>query len=526
MTSQRRDAGPALRAQSAILFIAIVLTAAAIYRPWQTLPFDIWDFREFLPLLKSAEGPWNQLVALVEYYATHGRANLLFYASFVVQWQLFGLDPSGWQWWRFGLMLLVLLLSMVFLRRLGASPWGAAAGTALLVASSPVQRGWIQLMAEPQALALLLVAGLLALDYQGAERWGRRAWLIAALVLGVFLSKEVVGVLGGFVLLLAVCRGADGTWRWPLWQRRDFLLAGLTAGVVVVVSALLFYVRGLPVAEGYGMSYGAGSLDPVRLGENFLRAMLPHHVAADIRLGFVYPSNVLFILVVVLGVHQRMDATVGKRWRTLLESAGVLLLPLAGAAIYWPWPKWDSFYGLPFFFGSVLLLAVAVTVFEAAGAVRRHLAHLATAAIVGYSALVAQRSLSISEAILRLNVELAHEMAVLGPAATVVVVGPEEESRRLPVTGIEIKEYAAAIGLADLDSLPRVFEAGCEAVPPLLAGGAGSILLVSYSYGCGRLPGATTSLQQEFAYRDWLSLGQRHGNLTMDFIAVVSGGNP
>ena len=66
----------------------------------QTLPLDIWDFREFLPILNRTHGGWAQFVALLDYYAHHGRMNPLFYATFVVQYHWFGVDASGWQWLR------------------------------------------------------------------------------------------------------------------------------------------------------------------------------------------------------------------------------------------------------------------------------------------------------------------------------------------------------------------------------------------------------------------------------------------
>lgn len=198
----------------------------------------------------------------------------------------------------------------------------------------------------------------------------------------------------------------------------------------------------------------------------------------------------------------------------------MLALPLAGALAYWPWTKWDSFYGLPFHYGAVLLLAVAVTDLEAAPPVRRAVIRVAAIAILAYLAVGAQQLLGISDAILRLNARLAREYVALGPSATVAVLEPADPARQLPVGGIELKEYAIAMDWASREDLPTVLEGSCETAGPLLEGRGGSLTLVSFSYGCGRLPGAPASLSEEFAYRDWLSLGRRTGMLVADLVPV------
>ena len=68
-----------------LIALAGLAVAGYVYRPWVGLPFDIWDFREFVPLLRRTPGALAQLRDLLGYYASHGRQNALFYATFVAQ---------------------------------------------------------------------------------------------------------------------------------------------------------------------------------------------------------------------------------------------------------------------------------------------------------------------------------------------------------------------------------------------------------------------------------------------------------
>lgn len=498
--------------------------AAWLYRPWVPLPFDIWDFREFLPLLRDAEGPWEQMQALARYYATHGRANVAFYASFVVQWQLFGLDSWGWQLWRFVLMAVNVALIYRLLRGLGASRWGAASGAGLFLASASVQRGWIQLMAEPQALMALVGAMLLALGYQVRPRWGWRAVGILALLLTVLLSKEVVGVLSAMVVLLALSWRADARrfGRVQLSSRNVALGLGM-GGILLAVGALILALRSRPDAVGYGMSYGAGSLSLPRLIDNLTRGILPHTLSTSLTTVLLYPANIAFLLVVSLGWYRRWLTCRSDwiQWAVLF--GGFLAIPLLGALAYWPWVKWDSFYGLPFLLGSAGLVAFAVSALEGE---RRWVARALPVVIVAYSAIVADRSVATAGAALRLNEGIARHLSDLGSEGRVVVVGPRTGPRRLPVTGQELREYAFAVGLAPRERLPAVLDGECNTIIPLLEGRGGAMTLVSYSYGCGRLVPASHSLVERYHYRDWITFGRREGVLSADFRRVEVVGEP
>ncbi len=511
MSRWARAAGPGAA------LIAALAVAAWIYRPWVVLPFDIWDFREFVPLLRRSEGVVDQLAGLARYYADHGRQNLLFYSTFVAQWQWFGDSPAGWQLVRFGLMMGNVVLAFLVLRRFGISRFGALAGAGMLLAATPVLRGWVQLMAEPQALMALLLATLIALRYQGTVRWKRDAALLALLLAVVVFSKEVLGVLAGLVVLLAWCRQPDGSFRVPGKSPRNRLLAGLSLLVVFGAGILLLVIRSRPSAQGYGMAYGEASFTLARVGDLFLAAILPFRTAGDFRVGLLYPANLLFLAIAGLGWAVRLRER-GTRRSALIELGWIGAIPLVGALAYWPWPKYDSFYALPFFFGSALLLGCAVTALERRSRSYRIGVRIAVPIAIGYLAIAAQRSVAVASAALELNVALARNLKVFREADTVMVAGPRIGHRALPVQGPELGEYAVAMGYARSDELPRVVDVDCEGGRQRLAAGLGRKVLVSYSYGCGVFPESSVRLTRSYRYRDWLTLRPVIDSAMVDFL--------
>src|SRR5262245_62682312 len=85
-----------------LLALAAAL-AVVVYRPWYPRAFDVLDFSEFLPILKSAHDPLHRFTALVDYYARqHGRFNVLSYAALAAKWSWLGDHPLLWQLLRAG----------------------------------------------------------------------------------------------------------------------------------------------------------------------------------------------------------------------------------------------------------------------------------------------------------------------------------------------------------------------------------------------------------------------------------------
>ncbi|HRX18968.1 MAG: hypothetical protein KC544_05145 [Gemmatimonadetes bacterium] len=498
------------RLRRAVPILGVLVLAWLIYRPLATLPVAVWDFREFLPILDAGSGIADRYRALLDYYAGHGRMNPLFYLTFVLQHAAFGADPIGWQVVRFAVMAIDLVLLWWFAGRLGADGWGRFVATALFAVATPVVGGWIQLMAEPLALLALLGAAHLALGYREAPRWPLRAAGIVGCLAVAFLCKEVVGVFGAVVVLLAVAGWPIPRVPAPVERTRVIALALAALLVALAVGAMILAVRSGPEATGYGMAYGSAGLSPARLWHNLVATTLPVRPEGRAALALLYPANLVLVALAMLGLHgwRPADARV-RGWALGLG----LLLPLLGALAYWPWPKFDAFYGLPFFVGPALLLGGAVTVLGARGGAAARWGRGAALVAVGYAVIPALRSVDAAAARLRLDQSAAAIIARLGPADTVLVLGPTASDRRLPVAAAELHDYAIATHLVAADRAPTVLDVPCERYAP---GASPRYAYLSYSYGCGRFPEPGLRLASPYPWRDWLTLTPHVDTLAVD----------
>ncbi len=493
--------------------------ALLIYHPWAKLPLDIWDFREFLPILQRTTGAWQQFIALLGYYAHHGRTNPLFYGTFVIQYGWFGTDAGGWQWLRVAWMSVDLALVVLLCRRIGLTLIAGIAAAMVLVVATPAVRAWVQLMAEPQALAAILGAACIATTYSATARWQRAACWITVLVAMAFLSKEVAGSLGAVVLLIAVAwNREEGE---PLIMRRHIVLGTLLLIVVIAEALLLRIIRAQPEATGYGMAYGSGALSLSRFGANLLAITLPVRPGADAALGLLYPANVAAILALVLGLTTRLRRRAADTRLAVVMIIGALPA-IIGAAVYLPWPKFDSFYGLPFFIGPLLLYAAAIDELLTAGGVRRAFAVIAIVAVPGYAAIAANRSVESAAASLRLNADLARFSGRFAHDDTLLVLSPPQGPRGLPVAANELREYGATLGWIDTTKAAAFLAAPCDRFTPTTDVTApGGPVFVSYSYGCGRLPNATLQIVSEYSWRDWHTLAVVHDTMTLDLAGAA-----
>jgi hypothetical protein len=492
-----------------------LLLAALIYHPWRVLPLDFWDFPEFIPVLDRTHGGWAQWGALIEYYASHGRSNPVFYGTFVLQYHWFGADALGWQLLRYAWMALDVGLVVAIGRRLGLGWFAAVAASALLAGSTPAVRAWVQLMAEPQALATLLLALFLALRYQSCVRWRVHAAAIIALLAAAFLTKEIVGTLGAVVVLAGVLHGRTaGT---PLLSKRNLVLGVGALLVAVGVAVMLLEVRARPDATGYGMQYGMGRLTLAHFGRTAAAITVPVQPAELSWLALLYPTNTLVVLVLVFGAVTALRRREGAR-RLLPTLAWVSLPVLLGALVYWPWPKFDSFYALPFFVGPVLLYAAALDRLIAGPPAARWFGLAAGLLAPLYTAIPASRSTETAAASLRLNADLARLIGRLAPGDTILVLSPEEGPHVLPVQADEFRRYVRALHLvADADRGPAIVRAPCQALNPAAVRG-GPLVFATFSYGCGRLPQPALRLVSRFTWRDWLTLSARPDSMAVDLV--------
>lgn len=495
-----------------LLALPLVL-ALLIYHPYRALPLDIWDYREFLPILQKSTDGWHNLASLIGYYARHGRMNLLFYVTIVVEYQWFGVAAIGWQWLRVGWMAFDVVLLGMICRRLGLRTTAGIAAAAVLVTATPAVRAWVQMMAEPQALAAILGATFIALHYRATDRWQWPAFWITGLIAIAFLSKEVVGSLGAVVLLVAVVWHRDTTERWI--TRRHVVLASALALVVVGEVVLLALVRRHPDATGYGMAYGSGAISMSRFGANLVAIVLPVRPGADASLGLLYPANVVALLVMVLGLTTRLRRRPVDAALATAIALGVLPA-LLGAAVYLPWPKFDSFYGLPFFAGLLLLYAAALNELLSAPGVRRAFGMIAVVVVPLYAAVSANRSVEAAGASLRLNARLAHIAGDFGETDTLLVLSPPAGPRALPVQAGELYDYGVALGWIQTAKLDAMLAAPCNRFTPSTDVGAPRVVYASYSYGCGRFPDPTLRIVSAYTWHDWHTFAAVHDTMTLD----------
>ncbi len=500
------------RAQWAWVAVPIAL-AFLIYHPLSALPLDIWDFREFVPILRRTHGVMAQWGALLAYYAHHGRSNALFYLTFVIEYDLFGTNAVGWQVLRFVLMSGACVLFVAVARRMGMRTIAAVAAASLLVVSTPAVRAWVQLMGEPQALVALLFATWCAIGYATSERWRARCVGIVAGLAVVFLTKEVLGTLGVVVVVIAIGWPFEGWRQRALFAQRNvalFIAAGLVAvGEFVLLTAL----RAQPGATGYGMAYGTASLSVSRLGDNVAAIVMPVRPAAGALVGLRYPANIIVLVLALVGAVLFVRRT--RASRSVMVSIAIALVPvIIGAVVYWPWPKFDNFYALPFFVGPLFLFAAALDEVFADRRCRL-LGLLAMLAAVFYAGIGASRSNETAAASLRLNGNLAHLLARFDASDTLFILGPPDGPRALPVKPDELRDYAVAMGFIDSARAVVVRPAPCSEYQP---GAPTARTYASYSYGCGRIPSSNLRLASPFTWHDWRTLAAIHDTLTVDVV--------
>jgi hypothetical protein len=318
-------------------------------------------------------------------------------------------------------------------------------------------------------------------------------------------------------VLLAWSRQPDGRLALPRLTRRNVVLGALTLAMAVVAAGLLVLVRQQPQAVGYGMSYGSGDLSLARFADNLLSIMIPVRTGTESALALLYPANLVFLVVVLLGWLARFREAADRR-TAAIHLLWIAALPVLGAVVYLPWPKFDSFYGLPFFVSSGLLFGCAISALQRGSASHRILAHLAPVVILLYSAIGSRRSIATATASLQLNAAIARGLSGLREYDSVVVVGPRVGPRAIPVKGTELRAYAIAMRIAADSALPVVGDADCEGGTRLLESRLPRTVLLTYSYGCGRVPQPSLRWRADYSYRDWLTLAPVHDSLTADLL--------
>jgi hypothetical protein len=281
-----------------------------------------------------------------------------------------GDNAVAWQWLRFVQMVLLAGLAIWLLTRLGIGPLPAFLAAPTILFSSSGAAAFMRLtLSEPMATSAGLCALVLATVFQLTSRWVVCAAGIVSLSLVMVATKEVLVVCVLPIALLAMC-WQDGKWKRPRRSRRNAFLCGLLlAGVVFLAVPILGTARGADAA-GYSSSYWTGAVYPIDVGYLTGMLMLPTHAVEPPPLWLLlYPANLIVVVLVGTGLWARHDNTV---MSLRILAVACVAFAVIGAVVYLPWPRFESFYALPFYFGTVLLITASVELaFRRAGNVGR-----------------------------------------------------------------------------------------------------------------------------------------------------------
>ncbi len=352
-----------MRRKEAIGWIAAatagVIGAAAVYTPWINAGFDLEDFSEFVTLLQEGGSGGEQFTRLVAYYAAHGRFNVAVYGSLLVKWHLLGAEPIAWQWFRVVEMVLLGCLFAAVLRSFRMSrPASALAASLLLVSSAGASSFQRMTLSEPFAVCVLLIGTLVAVRYQKMRYWRSAGVLLGVMCVLLIAAKEILVVgIAPVAIIAAVWRGG-GIGR-PTWSERErWLLAAIA--IAVAVGALPVITVAMRAADSaYSSDYTFARSSLGRIGQIAVLAALPvREVMPRPGTLVAYPANVLVLVMSLAAVTSMW------RCRSWQVGAAVILLytlpAVMAGVVYSPWPRFESFYALPFCLGTMAVFGIAI----------------------------------------------------------------------------------------------------------------------------------------------------------------------
>jgi hypothetical protein len=499
------------------LSLAIVVSIG-IYAPAFRAPWDVFDYADFLPLL-IASGTFSEAFqAVAAFYADHGRFQPLTHGLIALSWSLFGMNAAGWQLLRAILMIACTITGYVLLRRLGATRPAAAAGAALFVVAPSASASWILLAGEPVATLALLCAGILAAAYRQAARWRLACFSIAALCAAAVLAKETAVAVIPFIIALA--------WRGPSLgvlastpsadRRAVWLVATVGAALALAAACILSVALSATGSEAtYVASYGEARFGLWSFGRRMMWMALPFPPSAAATPGqlLLLPPTLIFGGIVLIGGAAAAGSPARLRsWTTAAVAAA--LLALAGALVYLPWPRFATFYGLPFLFGTSLVLAISLTM------AARARPFVVVATYSGYLVLLTYMVLFAREHVVRaastrtINAAVAAKIRQFGDRDSVLVANYYLPKQRWQALGATLGRYAFGGGDG-----PHVVDVPCERVSRMSVEPDPRVVLISYSNLCGSLPAATNAVRKRFRYVSWRTMAVVKDSIRVDILA-------
>jgi hypothetical protein len=306
----------------------------------------------------------------------------------VVNWMLFGDWTVGWQLLRAAIMLASGGVTYAVLRRFAMTRLASVVGAIFAIAGGAATAAWLRPTGEPIAYMLVATGAALGVGFQTTPRWGRRVIAIAVVSILALYTKEVVVAAFPFVFAVALASHSARDWRLPRVTRRNVALVFGAGGVAVLSALPILYVawsvRGR-TSQAYAAMYGLWNVQPLPMLVRFIKIWTPFpfggpmQSASQLPFGIVVAIAFAAVLLGGLGVWARRRT---ERPRFVALVVLSLLVTLGGVAVYAPWGNFEYFYGLPYVFGAILLLAGAISAIQRY-APRAVVPAVATLAVVG-----------------------------------------------------------------------------------------------------------------------------------------------
>lgn len=345
---------PAVVAATPVILLLAV--AWLLYRPEFVRPFDFVDFPENVLILDAHEGFGGQFRALSRVYTAHGRWSPITFATIAAQWSLFERWTPGWQLFRFGVLSVVVVMAYQVFRRLRLTTIGAFAAASLLVVSPGAVVGWTRLStAEPVGMVFLTAACLLAFQ----RRTFATASAFAMMLLGILWTKEVMTAAFLFPVILAAQAQQPATPEVRSTRRATFAW--------FVPSAVVFSLGAIPIvhtwasapSDSFASRYGSVSFRLIEIVGASIAAWLPFAPIQADSLGALLLAITAFLVIVVVGWWEVLRSDMSRLERLILTAA--IVVPVAGALVYAPWPFYLLIYALPFTVAGSLVLGQAAS---------------------------------------------------------------------------------------------------------------------------------------------------------------------
>jgi hypothetical protein len=494
-----------------VAFVWCVL-AIIVYAPFNRQPLDLVDFSEFLPLLRANETIIGRWSALNEYFAMRGRASVSTYGLIALNYELWGENSVGWQVVRAMQLAVAATLLYKVLLRWKATQLGAGLGALLIVCSRSAAPNWTRIVAaESVGLILILLMFLLATGIQDRRRPGFVTAAICLTVAATLSFKEVWAPVIVATWVVALFTNKDGLWRWRKPNSALWILMLATSITAIACLTPVAIIAVNAPEDAYSKLYGTAPLDAGLLLIRYVTTLSPFQsIAADMNLG-VAMTLASFVVLVAVG-WRLYRAGEARRTHANLLLGFACTLPLLGVTGYLPWPGLFDFYALPYITGIAILIAFAVSGFNANG--RRATSIALGLCVVPFSFMStsAHRSANQSRASIAVAHEVTRDLADGNPRDTIILAVNSVADRAWIGLGALLTRQAHVNG----NMFPTLVEFECSEARKQFQAGF-SNRMVAFQSECGSLGPPQSRVIQRYSWFSWSRGGIVSDSVTVDF---------